>query len=36
MQVLHRRLPDYALDPDREPETFAGLKGLSSLPLVKV
>jgi cytochrome P450 len=34
LQVFHRRLPDYRLDPDRRPVAFAGMKGLASLPLV--
>jgi cytochrome P450 len=35
LQVLHRRLPDYRLDPDRRAVAFGGMKGLASLPLVK-
>jgi cytochrome P450 len=35
LQVFHRRLPDYRLDPDRRAVAFAGMKGLASLPLVK-
>lgn len=35
LQVLHRRLPDYHLDPDRKAVVFGGMKGLASLPLVK-
>ena len=34
LQVFHRRLPDYRLDPDRRPVAFAGMKGLAFLPLV--
>lgn len=32
---LHRRLPDYELHPDHEPELFGGMKGASSLWLRK-
>lgn len=35
LQALHRRLPDYRLHPDRPPEVFGGMKGVSSLWLVK-
>jgi cytochrome P450 len=35
LQVFHRRLPDYRLDPGREAVAFGGMKGLASLPLVK-
>jgi cytochrome P450 len=35
LQALHRRLPDYRLHPDRKPELFGGMKGVSSLWLVK-
>jgi cytochrome P450 len=35
LQVFHRRLPDYRLDPTRRAVAFAGMKGLASLPLVK-
>jgi cytochrome P450 len=35
LQVLHRKLPDYQLDPAREAVAFCGMKGLASLPLVK-
>ncbi len=35
LQVFHRRLPDYRLDPERAAIGFAGMKGLASLPLVK-
>ncbi|MCY3793198.1 MAG: cytochrome P450, partial [Gammaproteobacteria bacterium] len=36
LQLLHRRLPDYELHPDRKPELFGGsLKGASSLWLRK-
>ena len=35
LQVMHRRLPDYELHPDRKPELFAGIKGASSLWLRK-
>jgi cytochrome P450 len=35
LRALHRRLPDYRLHPDRPPELFGGMKGLSSLWLVK-
>ena len=32
---LHRRLPDYELHPDHQPELFGGMKGASSLWLRK-
>ena len=35
LQVLHRKLPDYHLDPDQKAVAFGGMKGLASLPLVK-
>jgi cytochrome P450 len=35
LQAFHRKLPDYALDPDSAVEAFAGMKGLASLPLVR-
>jgi cytochrome P450 len=35
LQVFHRRLPDYRLDPDHKAVAFGGMKGLASLPLVK-
>ena len=35
LQVLHRKLPDYRLDPERKPVAFGGMKGLASLPLAK-
>jgi cytochrome P450 len=35
LQVFHRRLPDYELDPGRRAIAFGGMKGLASLPLVK-
>ena len=35
LQVLHRKLPDYRLDPDSKAIGFGGMKGLASLPLVK-
>ncbi len=35
LQVFHRRLPDYRLDPERRAVCFAGMKGVASLPLVK-
>ena len=35
LQVLHRKLPDYHLDPERDAVAFGGMKGLASLPLVK-
>jgi len=35
LQVLHRRLPDYRLDPNAKAIGFGGMKGLASLPLVK-
>ena len=35
LQAFHRRQPDYALHPSREPELFGGMKGVGSLWLVK-
>jgi cytochrome P450 len=35
LQVFHRRLPDYRLDPTRRAVGFGGMKGLASLPLLK-
>jgi cytochrome P450 len=35
LRALHRRLPDYRLHPQRPPELFGGMKGVSSLWLVK-
>lgn len=35
LQVLHRKLPDYRLDPERKAVAFGGMKGLASLPLRK-
>ena len=35
LRALHRRLPNYRLHPDRPPELFGGMKGVSSLWLVK-
>jgi cytochrome P450 len=35
LQVFHRLLPDYRLDPDAPAVAFGGMKGLASLPLVK-
>jgi cytochrome P450 len=35
LQVFHRHLPDYRLDPTCRAVAFAGMKGLASLPLVK-
>ena len=35
LRALHRRLPDYRLHPERPPELFGGMKGVSSLWLVK-
>jgi cytochrome P450 len=35
LQALHRRLPDYRLHPARPPELFGGMKGASSVWLVK-
>ena len=35
LQVFHRRLPDYGLNPSQPAIGFGGMKGLSSLPLVK-
>ena len=35
LQALHRKLPDYSLDPNRPAVGFGGMKGLASLPLKK-
>jgi cytochrome P450 len=35
LQALHRRLPDYRLHATRRPELFGGMKGASSVWLVK-
>ena len=35
LQAFHRRLPDYRLHPTRRPELFGGMKGASSVWLVK-
>lgn len=35
LRALHQRLPNYALHPDHQPELFGGMKGVSSLWLVK-
>lgn len=35
LQAFHRRLPDYRLHPERQPILFGGMKGASSLWLVK-
>lgn len=35
LQVLHRMLPDYRLDPKAEAIGFGGMKGMASLPLIK-
>jgi cytochrome P450 len=35
LQAFHRRLPDYRLHPTRPPELFGGMKGASSVWLVK-
>jgi cytochrome P450 len=35
LQVLHRKCPDYRLDPNAEAIGFGGMKGLAALPLVK-
>ena len=35
LQAFHRRLPDYRLHPERPPILFGGMKGASSLWLVK-
>jgi cytochrome P450 len=35
LQAFHRRLPDYRLHPGRKPELFGGMKGASSVWLVK-
>ena len=36
LQTSIAACPDYALDPDHGAEAFAGMKGLASLPLVKL
>ena len=35
LQTFHRRLPDYRLHPTKPPELFGGMKGASSVWLVK-
>ncbi len=35
LEVLHRKLPDYRLHPDKPPELFGGMKGASALWLRK-
>lgn len=35
LRALHQRLPNYTLHPKHEPELFGGMKGVSSLWLVK-
>ena len=35
LRAFHRRLPDYGLNPSKPAIGFGGMKGLSSLPLVK-
>ena len=35
LQLLHQRMPDYELHPDKKPELFGGMKGASSLWLRK-
>jgi len=35
LTALHRKLPDYHLHPDRNPELFGGMKGVSQLWLRK-
>jgi cytochrome P450 len=35
LQVFHRKLPEYGLDPKRGAVAFGGMKGLASLPLLK-
>jgi len=35
LQAFHRRLPDYRLHPTKRPELFGGMKGASSVWLVK-
>ena len=35
LRAFHRRLPDYQLDSEKSAIAFGGMKGLSSLPLVK-
>lgn len=35
LQVFHRQLPDYRLDPGAGAVGFGGMKGLASLPLLK-
>jgi cytochrome P450 len=35
LQAFHRRLPDYRLHPTKKPELFGGMKGASSVWLVK-
>lgn len=35
LQVLHRKLPDYELHPEKKPELFGGMKGASQVWLRK-
>ena len=35
LQVFHRKLPDYELNPNAKIEAFGGMKGLAALPLKK-
>ena len=35
LKAFHRRLPDYRLHPTKQPELFGGMKGASSVWLVK-
>jgi cytochrome P450 len=35
LQAFHRRLPDYRLHPEKSPELFGGMKGVSSLWLAR-
>jgi cytochrome P450 len=35
LQVLHRKIPNYRLDPNAKAIGFGGMKGMASLPLVK-
>ncbi|HEU4429686.1 MAG TPA: cytochrome P450 [Myxococcota bacterium] len=35
LQVFHRALPEYRLDPAHPPQLFGGMKGVASLPLLR-
>ncbi|MGB0620111.1 MAG: cytochrome P450 [Myxococcota bacterium] len=35
LEVFLKKCPDFELDPEREANSFAGMKGLATLPLIK-